>query len=136
MNTPHRHDSMHESPQASPNDAAHDFDERLRQAHARAVESVSPRTRVHLRPERASAARSIAPSRRHAWPLAATCAIALVAAGLFLRHPESVTPAPDAPSLAAAQENTDAGDVYTALDESPDLYLWLASNDTENLVTE
>ena len=27
-------------------------------------------------------------------------------------------------------------DVYGALDESPDLYVWLESGDTENLVTE
>ena len=112
---------------------ASDFDSRLRQVHAQAIGKVSPRTRVQLRPK-SSATRLTSPPRRHAWPLAATCAIALVAGGMFLRHPERMAPAPDTQTVAVA--NDDAGDIYTALDESPELYLWLASNDTQTLVTE
>lgn len=111
------------------------FDERLRQAHARAVGNVSPRTLLQLRPQRPA---SRAPqSRLHAWPLAATCAIALVAGGMLLRLPGSSTP-----ELASADRaqtiatDNEPGDVYAALDEAPELYLWLASNDTQNLALE
>jgi hypothetical protein len=113
----------------------HDFDTQLRQLHAQAVEHVSPRTRVQLRP-RHETARSL-PAKRplHAWPLAATCAIALVAGGLFLRHPQQETAMTPASAVTTNSDN-EPGDVYAALDESPELYLWLASNDTASLVTE
>jgi hypothetical protein len=115
-----------------------DFDARLRRLHARAVERVSPRTLVQLRAQRTS---SPLPSARHlhAWPLATTCAIALVAGGLLLRHPGSTRPDEAVPvraAPAAAASDNESGDVYATLDESPELYLWLASNDTANLVTE
>jgi hypothetical protein len=115
------------------------FDARLRQAHAHAVDSVSARTRLQLRPQRP--APRTPPSRLQAWPLAATCAIALVAGGLFLRHPGTGTPptqaiAPAAVAPATSDNDNEAGDVYAALDESPELYLWLASNDTDLLATE
>jgi hypothetical protein len=111
------------------------FDQRLRQAHARAVDHVSPRTLAQLRPQRPA---SRAPqSRLHAWPLAATCAIALIAGGVFLRHPESNRPElTTAVSTPSTVTDNEPGDVYAALDEAPELYLWLASNDTENLALE
>lgn len=118
-----------------------DFDERLRRVHAQALDHVSPRTRVQLRPQRASTRLATSP-RRHAWPLAATCAIALIAGGMFLRHPEQIAPMqtqslPRPNASASVDTSDDAGtDIYTALDESPELYVWLASNDTDNLVTE
>lgn len=120
--------------------AARGFDDRLRAVHAQAVERVSPRTRFQLRAQR-TAARASARPRLHAWPLAATCAIALVAGGLLLRHPEHAVPdgiaAGTTPPVAVpAYSDSEPGDVYAALDESPELYLWLASNDTANLVTE
>jgi len=108
-----------------------DFDAKLRQVHARAVEHVSPRTFVQLRARRSPSGASAPNSPRHAWPLAATCAIALVAGGLFLREPAQH---PAADSITATTDN-EPGDVYAALDESPELYLWLASSDTD-LVTE
>ncbi|QNP39866.1 hypothetical protein [Lysobacter solisilvae (ex Woo and Kim 2020)] len=113
------------------------FDARLRHAHAQAVDSVSARTLLQLRPQR-PAPRALH-SRLHAWPLAATCAVALIAGGVFLRHPGSGTPPTQATAPVAvesAASDGDTGDVYATLDESPDLYLWLASNDTDNLVTE
>jgi hypothetical protein len=113
----------------------HDFDARLQQLHARAVERVSPRTLVQLRPRRDTARNPPAKRHLHAWPLAATCAIALVAGGLFLRYPlQETTVAP--PAAITTHTDNEPGDVYTALDESPELYLWLASNDTASLVTE
>lgn len=119
------------------------FDDHLRQLHAQAVDRVPPRTLWQLRPQR-TASRAPATKRLHAWPLAATCAIALVAGGLFLhqpalRNPAGNTPVATAPARSApvaARTDNDPGDVYAALDESPELYVWLASNDTENLVTE
>ena len=125
MNTGHDHDDSHHG---EPND----FDAKLRRAHAQAVEHVSPRTYVQLRPQ-SSPRTSPAKPRLQAWPLAATCAIALIAGGLFLRQP-----AQDAavkPAVVTATDTNDPGDVYAALDESPELYVWLASNDTD-LVTE
>lgn len=107
----------------------HDFDAKLRQAHAQAIERVSPRTLVQLRPQRAAVRPSSGKPGLRAWPLAATFAIALVAAGLFLRlplHDEPVVPT----AATATTNNSDAADVYAALDESPEFYLWLASNDT------
>lgn len=110
----------------------HDFDMQLRRLHAQAVEHVSPRTQVQLRPRRESGP---AKHQRHAWPLAATCAVALVAGGLFLRHPQQQTTEVP-PATVITQTENDPGDVYAALDESPELYEWLASNDTASLVTE
>lgn len=113
---------------------ARDFDATLRQVHAQAVEHVPMRTLTQLRPQR-QASRDTSKPGLFAWPLAATCAIALVATGLFLRHPDrNADPADTAsPTIVATEE---PGDVYAALDESPDLYVWLASTDTTNLVME
>jgi anti-sigma factor RsiW len=111
---------------------ARDFDATLRRLHAQAVEHVPARTLMQLRPQRATTAAT--KPRLFAWPLAATCAIALVAGGLFLRYPSQTIPADTAPAVAIT--DSEPGDVYAALDESPELYLWLASNDTTSLVTE
>jgi hypothetical protein len=114
-------------------DDTQEFDARLRQLHAQAIDRVSPRTLVALRARRAAA--PVARPRLHAWPLAATCAIALVAGGLFLRNPTQRA-AEEQPATVTANTDNEPGDVYAALDESPELYVWLASNDTDNLVTE
>ena len=106
-----------------------DFDAKLRRAHAQAIERVSPRTFVQLRPQRSPAGAPAPKKRLHAWPLAATCAMALVAGGLFLRQPAQNTAAETA--ITTTTENNEPGDVYAALDESPELYVWLASNDTD-----
>jgi hypothetical protein len=122
MNTGHDHDF----------DERNDFDAKLRRVHAQAVEYVSPRTFVQLRPQ-PSPRTTPAKPRLQAWPLAATCTIAFIAGGLFLRQPTQVAPAE--PAVVTATDNNEPGDVYAALDESPELYVWLASNDTD-LVTE
>lgn len=113
---------------------AGDFDMQLRQLHAQAVDRISPRTLVQLRPRRETRSE---PAKRHlhAWPLAATCAIALAAGGLFLRYPQQETAMTPATTVTTRTDN-EPGDVYAALDESPELYLWLAANDTASLVTE
>ena len=68
--------------------------------------------------------------------------------GLFLRqaNPDLGAEVEDVPMLSTqapplapdpvAIDGTTDDDVYAALDESPDLYVWLESGDTENLVTE
>ena len=136
MNTGHDND-MHDDD--THDKGTRDFDARLRRCHAQAVDRVSPRTFVQLRPQRAASRSPNARTRLHAWPLAATCAIALVAGGLFLHQNPTQDPAENVtaqPATLIASTDNDPGDVYAALDESPELYLWLASNDPENFVTE
>lgn len=115
------------------NDEHDNFDTQLRQVHAQAVDHVSPRIFLQLRPQGAATRPASAKTHLRAWPLAATCAIALVAGGLFLRQPQDA-PAESLPAIAISDnsaDNNDPGDVYAAFDESPELYLWLASNDTQ-----
>lgn len=124
MNKPHDHHGN------SRDDA---FDQRLRELHAQAVERLPGRTLLRLQSQtrrRSNAPRSAL--RRSAWPMAATCAICLVVAGLLLRHPA----APTATAPVTNTTNRQADDAYTALDESPELYVWLASKDTDSLALE
>ena len=118
------------------------FDKRIRQAHVDAVSHLSARTRLQLQLRRGAAAttrRKPAATRSFAWPLAAACAVGALAVGLQLRQPESpgTLPAPD-PARAVVSATADAGvaDAWTALDESPDLYLWLESDDAAMLAME
>lgn len=127
MNTGHGHHG----------DGHDNFDAKLRQIHAQAVDHVSPRTFVQLRPQHAAARPAETKPRPRTWPLAATCAIALVAGGLLLRQFQDA-PAESPPAIAITHnsagnsaDNNDPADVYAAFDESPELYLWLASNDTQ-----
>ena len=116
------------------------FDARIREAHAEAVSRLSGRTRLQLQLHRGAATTRRAPmaTRSFAWPLAAACAVGALALGLQLRGPESPGSLPPAPAgqLAAAPQETGAADAYTALDESPDLYLWLESEDAAMLAME
>ena len=138
MNTGHEH-AGHEHDCASGDCTSDDraFDARLRQVHAQAVAQVPARTLAQLHPHRAPV-RASTPSRWTAWPLAATCAIALVAGGMLIRYPTQPIPQDPTAMEQAASVNGDSepGDVYAALDESPELYLWLGSNDTDTLITE
>jgi hypothetical protein len=129
MNIGHHNDSTG-APDDNPD--PRDFEATLRRLHAQAVEHVPPRTLVQLRPGRA-AARTTAKPRLFAWPLAATCAIALVVGGLYLRHPDQTVREENAPAVAITDGEAD---VYAALDESPELYVWLASNDPTSLAME
>ena len=122
MNTGHGHH----------NDERNNFDAKLRHVHAQAVDHVSPRTSVQLRPQRAASRPAPAEPRLRTWPLAATCAIALVAGGLFIRQfQDAPAEPPPAVSITGNSADNDPADVYAALDESPEFYLWLASNDTQ-----
>ncbi len=108
------------------------FDQAMRDVHAQAVDRISPATRARLR-----AARHAVPAtpvrRGLGWVLASGfAAVFALAIGLRLQTPTPAV-APPAPSVAALTPAT-AYDVETAvaaLDENPDLYLWLAANDDD-----
>lgn len=110
----------------------HDFDDRLRRMHARALEQVSPRTRAQLDTRHprarspATAGRDLL-SGRPLWALASAFALGALAIGLALRAPVAPTPSAT-PNLADAPETTSYEDAYAVFDESPDLYLWLESD--------
>lgn len=111
------------------------FDQAMRRLHVQAVDQVSPSTRARLRVARQAAttpAGARAPRRGLGWVLASgVAAVFVLAIGLHLR------PLPQAPAVAvaptaattAAATSYDADTAVAVLDENPDLYLWLASND-------
>jgi len=119
------------------------FDEAIRAQHAHSLEHLSPRVRAQLQQRRRAAlagqAREAPRVWRFALPLAAAAAVGAIVVGVQLRNPESAT-APQvavtmpAPSVSArlahvaAPANVDENTDYAALDESPDLYVWLASD--------
>jgi hypothetical protein len=105
------------------------FDSQARQLHADALAHVSPRTLAKLRGARHAAAQA-KPARGHGlrWLLAgaapAAFAIALVAPSLKDR-----APAVSAPQAAVATRAAPSGvDYADALNENPDLYVWLESD--------
>ena len=123
------------------------LDRDARDRHALALEHVSPRVRARLREARRAATTS-APSRsRFGWLLAGGTAAAVFAFVLTSQlqpmTPEA-TPAPRmadaAPVVPPALEplerasqraeiDSEIDGMLAALDENPDLYLWLAAND-------
>ena len=114
------------------------FDHGLKQLHAAAVSHLSPQTLARLRAARHGAVPS-APQRSHAWRWLAASAfsavLAVVVGVQFLPPSQSL---PSAQPVAAGNngnDGNDAGNVAT-LEESPDLYLWLASQDAATLAME
>ncbi|WP_394540430.1 hypothetical protein PRJ39_07340 [Lysobacter enzymogenes] len=118
------------------------FDAALRDLHAQALERVSPQVRQRLRTIRSEAAAQ--PRRGHGgllgWTLASS-GVAAVALALGLQFvgggaplpaaaPAQVAQQPSAaaPVAVAADASYDPDTAVAALDENPDLYLWLASN--------
>ncbi|QDW67261.1 hypothetical protein [Luteimonas granuli] len=122
----------------------HDFDLRMRALHARAVEQLPSRTTYQLRMRREAAARasaSGAPRSGGWWLAAAATAVFALAIGLRQPGPGSAPdPAGDAlPPLAVATDAAETAafeDSVAALDEDPDLYLWIASQDGQFLAME
>ena len=112
------------------------FDRALRALHADAVSNLSARTRAQLQ-QRLRIAAMPAPSRRsasqrHGWQLASALVALLLVAGAYWR-----TSLPRAPSPAAvATASTDNGDLVAVIDETPDLYLWLDSDEATRLASE
>lgn len=133
------------------------FDDAVRKLHAQALDSTSARTQAQLQQRRRAALAGMPAmsTRRFAWPLLATGAAAVMALaiGLQLRGGDVPNAAqPDDAQVAAspmnaADDNVDAlamlddgidSDLLNnpVLDENPDLYLWLVSDDAAEIVTE
>lgn len=127
-----------------PENNERDFDASLRGQHAQAVANLSARTQAQLQLRRcvAAAPPRHASLRGYAWPLAAACAVGMLAIGMQWR--QAGIPVPATTPVAVSAGNTNAAgesagdefDAYTMLDEAPDLYLWLASNDAATLAME
>ncbi|HYG06954.1 MAG TPA: hypothetical protein VD865_11185 [Stenotrophomonas sp.] len=98
------------------------FDAQARQLHQAALHSIDPATLARLRAARHEATQASAPGRRRGLWLATACS-ALLALGVGV-HLEQQTqmPAATAPALVAS---LDADEV---LDQNPDLYVWLGSD--------
>ena len=112
------------------------FDRDMRQLHATSVSQLSPQTLARLRAARHGLAES-APQRGHSWrwiTASAFSAVLAVAIGVqFLPHSQTQ---PNVQPVATTEvEDTYEGST-AALDESPDLYLWLASQDAATLAME
>ena len=112
------------------------FDHDMQQLHAAAVSQLSPQTLARLRAARHGLADS-APQRGHSWrwiTASAFSAVLAVAIGLqFLPTSQPATPASPTVATVVADEYTTG---VTALDENPDLYVWLASAEAEPLAME
>ena len=112
------------------------FDRDMRQLHATAVTQLSPQTLARLRSGRQHA--QTAPRRGHAWRWATATAFSAVLAvtiGLQLLPKPVETPAVQ-PVTAAIDGDDAYTDGVSALDENPDLYMWLASAEAEPLAME
>lgn len=121
-------------------------DSAIRARHAESLEHLSPRVRAQLQQRRRAALAGQAPGAsrspwRFAFPLAAAFAVGALAIGLQLRTPEAPTqvvatpPAPAAQQVAALPGAEDATATAT-LEENPDLYVWLASDDAALMAME
>ena len=114
-----------------------DFGRALRTRHRDALDSLSPRVQAQLQ-QRLRALRSPAAGLRRrnpAWGIAAACSLALVLAfGVHRRIVDGNSPA--SASNPAATGNNDSGELVATLDEAPDLYVWLASDDANHILSE
>jgi hypothetical protein len=111
------------------------FDHSLQSRYADAVENVSARTQaqLHNRLHGAMAAPRALRSHGAAWGVAAAFSLVLITVvGLQLRTPER----PDPAQVVATDVNADDGELFASLEEAPDLYLWLASDDANALASE
>ena len=123
-------DAQSQPPQGRGGD---DFDRAMRELHAQALASISPRTQARLRVARTAArAPESGQGRVFGWVLASGFAgLFALAIGTQLSGPSSTV----APVLTASTDdarygsNSGGGEAFATLDENPDFYLWLASND-------
>ena len=108
----------------------YDFDSRLRQFHDEALQQLSVRTRAQLvLRQSAATSRRSRPSRRPVWVLATACAVGALALGLTWHLQQQTSPSSTPSAALATAPNNDFDDAYAVFDESPDLYLWLDSED-------
>lgn len=106
------------------------FEHQARQAYAVALDRLSPQTLARLRAARHATLKPARTPRFGRWGLATACSLALLLVAGLQWMP---SPTPDTPQAAATVE--DADDPYAALDESPELYVWLGS-DAQTLALE
>lgn len=112
------------------------FDRMARASHAQSVQHLSPAVLAGLRRTRQTAS---APHHRRGlgWLMAGSAAALALVAALQLQPgtgPEPALPQPQVASVSAeasAREMVDeeVAAMLATLDENPDFYLWLASND-------
>jgi hypothetical protein len=124
-------------------DDGHGLDQQARHLHQAALAQVSPQTLMRLRAARHEAsAQAPASGRARTWRwLTATAFSAVLAVGLGLqwlpRTPQATPPATTTTVAQAEGEGlADELAAPSALDEDPDLYLWLASADAQPLAME
>ena len=127
---------------------AHDSDTVMRTRYAQATMQLSAPTRIQLHNRlRATLAGNVHEKHGHrpAWLLATACSLALVFGfGVQWRASnekplafvQPVTLVDAQGTVGAAQRKADSGGLVATLDESPDLYLWLASDDAKSFATE
>ncbi len=120
----------------------------MRARYAQATMQLSPRTRIQLHNRsHATLTGNVHEKhgRRPAWLLATACSVALVFGfGMQWRATNDKPPATVPPvtlvaaqgAVVATQSKADSGELVATLDESPDLYLWLASDDAKSFTTE
>lgn len=109
------------------------FDAAMRQRYRLAGERVSPRTRMQLRPRAARPALAWSPGWRVGAGMAGVAAaLFAVTFALNLHRP----PSPGAASQPMAGDVAVDPDPVATLDEDPDFYAWLASEDADMLAVE
>jgi hypothetical protein len=120
-----------------------DFDQQLARCHRGAVSQLSARTQAQLQQR----LHALVSPRRHArrrdgraWGLAAAGALVVVAAlGARWQALRGSAAAPRAAIVSATPGGNampDNGAVLASLDQPPDLYLWLASDDARAMLAE
>ncbi|MUV13900.1 hypothetical protein [Noviluteimonas gilva] len=118
-------------------------DDALRALHTDALDHLSPRVRAQLQQRRRAAlrgegAQAPASKWRLAVPLAAAATVGALVIGMQLR---SLPPTTNAPAIVTTQPvstHTGSDDTVIAatLEENPDLYVWLASDDAALMAME
>ena len=112
-----------------------DFDRAMRARHRNAIAHLSPRVQAQLQQRFRGLRAPTATRPRHpAWGLALACSLALVFA--FGIHRRSTSEMPLAPAATVVAAGNDNGELVATLDEAPDLYLWLASDDANAMLSE
>jgi hypothetical protein len=124
-------------------------DDAIRALHAQALDHLSPRVRAQLQQRRNKALRgesvqAPASKWRLAIPLAAAATVGALVLGMQLRSLPPTTHAPMVATVQPASNSTASTSATTnedpliasTLEENPDLYVWLASDDAALMAME
>ena len=110
------------------------FDHALRALHDEALTQVSTRTRTQLQQRRRAATAPAARVATRGWRLA--LGTAMVAAVLSVAYLGAGRWHPLHAPRAISTADPGQPDVLAVIDETPDLYLWLASDDARQFAKE